>query len=101
MFKLFHRALNGDPLTNARESVKEAMRELSRREAEANYHRRLRDFHETEAAEIDPNTDWWTFAQHKQEAQDHCIEQDVELMRVRKAQAKVDAAKERLRKLQE
>jgi hypothetical protein len=100
MRKFFH-WLNGDPISNAREAVCEAMRDLSRRRAEADYHRQLQQFHYDEAEATDPWTHPYVFADHLQKSWNHRDDCEVEERRVRTAEAKVNAAKQRLHALQE
>lgn len=93
-------ALRGDPVVNARESVKEAMKVVCLLEAKATYHRTMRDFHGSAAAGIDPNQDWWTFAREKEAEKDEKEDLQHVLRRVDTARAKLGAHRARLSKLQ-
>lgn len=94
------RAMWGNDITSARESVRHALRVVARRQAEADYHAYLVKHHTAEANAIDPHQDWNTFADEKQKAYDHDLERQVEARKVTTATAKLNAAKARMQKLQ-
>lgn len=85
------RYLLGDPARNGYERVQSAMRVLSRRIAEAEFHRTMASFYSERVMETDPNTHWWEFAEAKQKQHDHQMDCLCEEKRVAEARALVDA----------
>lgn len=90
--KLLRKLLPGTTVDN----VRECMRKVARFRAESAYHADLALYYDGVARSIDPNQDWWRFADNKQRWADHVKERDFELQRARAAQAKLEATQKRL-----
>lgn len=88
-----------DRISRARTRMKDAAEVSARQHAEVKYHSYLHYFHEDIATYIDPNTNWWTFADHKQKSLDHSNEMSRWMDRATTADAKLNAAALRLNKL--
>ena len=89
----------GTPQANARMEIQKAIGELSRRAAEAEFHRLLADFHTNEALALDPHQSWWEFAEHKQKAHENQQDWAVEDRRRKEAEAKLVSCRARFDKL--
>lgn len=81
------------------ESVRAAMKEVSRRQAEMVYHSSLAQYFHNEAAKITPSEDWWGYADHMQKWSDHVDEGKVEERKWSAAEAKLSAEHVRFTKL--
>lgn len=88
--------LFGDQVSRARSRVKDAAEDLARKNAEVQFHQYLKYFHQDLAAQTDPETNWWTFADHKQKAYDHQEEMAYWEDRALTSQKKLTASVERL-----
>lgn len=93
-------AFRGHPLTNAREEHKLALRAAVRASAEVEYHTQLMQFFDEAARSMDPHSDWHHFAALKDAWHDHKTERLVEWRRSQAAEAKLQAAGERLKQLE-
>lgn len=85
------RALIGDPAKNEYERVQAAMRVLSRRIADTEFHRTMANFYTGRVLELDPHTQWWEFAEAKQKQHDHQTDCIFEEGRVAEARELVEA----------
>lgn len=90
--KLLRKLLPGTTI----DDVRECMRKVARFKAESAYHADLALYYDGVARSIDPNQDWWRFADNKQRWFDHVKERDFEWQRATAAQAKLEAAQKRL-----
>ena len=95
-FKDIHRAKR---LQNGDIKVQDAMRVLSRRIADAEFHRTMAGFYTDRVIATDPHTDWWGFADAKQKQHDHQHDCLAEEKRIEEARATVEARKAELAKL--
>ena len=87
------------PQENAKVAIQKAMNDLSRRAAEAEYHRLLADFHTNEALGLDPHQHWWEFAEHKQKTHDNQQDWVIEDRRRKEAEGRLAACRARYAKL--
>lgn len=81
------------------ESVRDAMKEVSRRNAEHHYHEELSQYFYSEASGINPHDDWWGFADNMQKWHDHAEEAEREVKKRQHAAFKLQAEKTRFARL--
>src|SRR4051812_19680152 len=74
-------------MASARDSVKEAMKVVCQREADAAYHRSMKEFHRNEAANTNPHFDWWIFAEAKEAEKNENQDYELACRRVGQARA--------------
>lgn len=74
LYLLFRDTLLGDPVSTQYEREQREQRTRAREEAEAEYHRIMANFYTDRVLAIDPNADWWGFAEAKQKQYDHQTE---------------------------
>ena len=86
-------------LQNGDQKVQDAMRVLSRRIADAEFHRTMAGFYTDRVIATNPHVDWWGFADAKQKQYDHQLDCLAEEKRTEEARAVVEARKAELAKL--
>lgn len=97
----FWHAFRGHPLANARDAHQASVRALYRAQAERDYHAQLAEWFDDQARGMDPHSDWHLFAQLKDKWQEHIDEKGLEVRKLRQTQARLEASKARLAKLEQ
>jgi hypothetical protein len=87
-------------LARQRQRVHDLMRNVATRAGDAEASRVLADYYTDAALNTDPHTDWWIFAELKQNQVDYQDEHTLNLRRYGEAQARLNAAKAKLKEMQ-
>lgn len=96
--------LFGDPVRDVDDKLQRAMKTLSHRVADAEFHRSMANFYTERVLSIDPHAgpaEAWEFAEAKQKQYDHQLDCVHEEKRIEEARAVVEARKAELKKLRE
>jgi hypothetical protein len=78
-FGLLREVFFGDPLQKQYERVEAAVKAKAKCVSDAEFNRTMANFYTERLDSIDPNTDWWEFADAKQKQYDHqttCVSND-------------------------
>lgn len=82
LWGLIREVIKGDPLTKQNERVEEAIKAKAQKVSDAEFNRTMANFYTERLLGIDPNTDWWEFADAKQKQHDRqaaCMEHEAGL----------------------
>ena len=85
----------------AKERITDALKAHAKAASDAEYHRIMADFYTKRADKIDPEIDWWGFAEAKQKETEHVQDHQHKVIQRNEAMIKVDAEQARYNKLKE
>lgn len=88
-----------NPRRAAQDRLVEAVKKRARCEAESNFYWVMSQYHLEQAEKIDPHTDWWGYAEQREEASQHDLSHILWTKRAKQAQDVVVRATERLKTL--
>lgn len=78
-WKLLRDAMFGNPADKQRERIKAAIKAIADCKGEIAANNVIEKYHRDQVIALDPYSDWWTFAYHRQEMED-CIDKATKLL---------------------